>query len=113
MGKDLPDRPPRRTTKRRSKGNRDKRLNPCARIPRCFRSRHRPRYPAKTERLQSPARQNSDCSPQKANVCATIDFIPDPCRACSKRARNLRKTDGQSEEHTSELQSPYDLVCRL
>src|SRR5207248_4136228 len=23
------------------------------------------------------------------------------------------RTDGRSEEHTSELQSPYDLVCRL
>src|SRR5207248_11631649 len=25
----------------------------------------------------------------------------------------LLRSDGRSEEHTSELQSPYDLVCRL
>src|SRR5437867_7267112 len=29
------------------------------------------------------------------------------------RARDARQRDGRSEEHTSELQSPYDLVCRL
>src|SRR6266516_5990355 len=29
---------------------------------------------------------------------------PNPCR---------RRSDRRSEEHTSELQSPYDLVCRL
>src|SRR5437867_7322867 len=26
---------------------------------------------------------------------------------------NYRRDDERSEEHTSELQSPYDLVCRL
>src|SRR5438094_5020120 len=34
----------------------------------------------------------------------------------SRRGRNHREGDppsGRSEEHTSELQSPYDLVCRL
>src|SRR5207248_8227945 len=29
------------------------------------------------------------------------------------RARRLRVPGSRSEEHTSELQSPYDLVCRL
>src|SRR5437867_5187341 len=28
-------------------------------------------------------------------------------------ALGLESADGRSEEHTSELQSPYDLVCRL
>src|ERR1039457_3821021 len=28
-------------------------------------------------------------------------------------SRNERKCDQRSEEHTSELQSPYNLVCRL
>src|SRR5207248_8263994 len=28
-------------------------------------------------------------------------------------ARRIRIDKGRSEEHTSELQSPYDLVCRL
>src|SRR5207248_6170265 len=37
--------------------------------------------------------------------------------ACLLRRAHLRLVDGarleRSEEHTSELQSPYDLVCRL
>src|SRR2546426_7812038 len=32
-----------------------------------------------------------------------------PCRQCSKRGRPCPR----SEEHTSELQSPCNLVCRL
>src|SRR5437867_9991584 len=47
------------------------------------------------------------------------------CKSCLSRKTNLctaiRETQGKgvmpdgtrSEEHTSELQSPYDLVCRL
>src|SRR5207248_11012157 len=31
----------------------------------------------------------------------------------SPRASSDRSCEGRSEEHTSELQSPYDLVCRL
>src|SRR5207248_7574067 len=30
-----------------------------------------------------------------------------------RRAKRSRANDERSEEHTSELQSPYDLVCRL
>src|SRR5438094_7640086 len=39
----------------------------------------------------------------------------DPCRAAARRAARTgaRRTPARSEEHTSELQSPYDLVCRL
>src|SRR6266516_6756165 len=33
--------------------------------------------------------------------------------ARSRRTRRPRPRPGRSEEHTSELQSPYDLVCRL
>src|SRR6266516_993765 len=29
------------------------------------------------------------------------------------RGQRIRVTDVRSEEHTSELQSPYDIVCRL
>src|SRR5207248_9740788 len=45
-----------------------------------------------------------------------------PCPKCGKKkARRMLgagaglifKGSGRSEEHTSELQSPYDLVCRL
>src|SRR5437868_12716374 len=41
------------------------------------------------------------------------------CTACHARARNSEKTSDillpaiRSEEHTSELQSRFDLVCRL
>src|SRR5207248_7979686 len=39
-----------------------------------------------------------------------------PARRGESRApgsRGPRRAGGRSEEHTSELQSPYDLVCRL
>src|SRR5437867_6723947 len=43
-------------------------------------------------------------------ICAP----PPRARAPSPRGRRARQTgDGRSEEHTSELQSPYELVCRL
>src|SRR5207248_10929056 len=35
------------------------------------------------------------------------------CRAGTRRAAEHEGICGRSEEHTSELQSPYDLVCRL
>src|SRR5207248_9797867 len=37
------------------------------------------------------------------------DFTPSICR----RRKVPAERDDRSEEHTSELQSPYDLVCRL
>src|SRR5437867_4510486 len=36
-----------------------------------------------------------------------------PLRSLRRRPRPSGTTDIRSEEHTSELQSPYDLVCRL
>src|SRR5438094_5736799 len=36
-----------------------------------------------------------------------------PRRASRDRVRPWRGLQARSEEHTSELQSPYDLVCRL
>src|SRR5437867_11622910 len=41
----------------------------------------------------------------RASRCATGRTAP--CRAAGAAGRS------RSEEHTSELQSPYDLVCRL
>src|SRR6478735_12243027 len=35
------------------------------------------------------------------------------CRARSATSRSARVTSSRSEEHTSELQSPCNLVCRL
>src|SRR5256885_8406595 len=40
-------------------------------------------------------------------VLSTIAYTP------SSRERNRRKSRHRSEEHTSELQSPCNLVCRL
>src|SRR5207248_9497964 len=40
---------------------------------------------------------------------AFIRFLPSFCFSSSLRFREMSR----SEEHTSELQSPYDLVCRL
>src|SRR5207248_8033051 len=37
-------------------------------------------------------------------------FVHDPA---ALETAPLAGPDGRSEEHTSELQSPYDLVCRL
>src|SRR2546426_11668955 len=37
-----------------------------------------------------------------------LTFFPDPVSGAS-----YQPTDGRSEEHTSELQSPCNLVCRL
>src|SRR5688572_32498151 len=38
---------------------------------------------------------------------------PSPCRAGSIGRRNWRCSQNRSEEHTSELQSQSNLVCRL
>src|SRR5690349_23082521 len=35
------------------------------------------------------------------------------CRVTSRERKHLRMLDARSEEHTSELQSRRDLVCRL
>src|SRR5207248_10808595 len=35
------------------------------------------------------------------------------CQCWHPSAPRLMGADGRSEEHTSELQSPYDVVCRL
>src|SRR5207248_9771704 len=36
-----------------------------------------------------------------------------PRRRLAPRGRRTDRREDRSEEHTSELQSPYDLVCRL
>src|SRR5437867_8115244 len=45
---------------------------------------------------------------------ASLGFFRDPERDVPVVPNGaLAPADGRSEEHTSELQSPYDLVCRL
>src|SRR5207248_10086567 len=50
-----------------------------------------------------------------SSIAATFRFADDPTGAGQTLPRRpSEKTDcARSEEHTSELQSPYDLVCRL
>src|SRR5712664_4448012 len=43
----------------------------------------------------------------------TLFRSPDPGRRLSTRTEGARPWNGRSEEHTSELQSRSDLVCRL
>src|SRR5207248_9700270 len=40
-------------------------------------------------------------------------IVPEFVEESSHKKRGRRSEVGRSEEHTSELQSPYDLVCRL
>src|SRR5207248_10622637 len=62
----------------------------------------------------------TSCSPGTASSCPrarTSATTATPrstsrARSCSPSA-TFRRTRIRSEEHTSELQSPYDLVCRL
>src|SRR5947208_12295663 len=47
-----------------------------------------------------------------ATVCGA-DASPSPCACTTHGARMTEPTAMRSEEHTSELQSPDHLVCRL
>src|SRR5207248_10206029 len=40
-----------------------------------------------------------------------VEFSPE--RHCGQGTEGIARAADRSEEHTSELQSPYDLVCRL
>src|SRR5207248_11755815 len=51
----------------------------------------------------------SDRSPRPIRM-STLTLVSVSTSAC---ARSVRSRPTRSEEHTSELQSPYDLVCRL
>src|SRR5207248_11763495 len=57
----------------------------------------------------------SRCSPS-LRICSEMPSKRDrkmPFRRCAGTVTQRRKGIFRSEEHTSELQSPYDLVCRL
>src|SRR5207247_10537331 len=56
-----------------------------------------------------PARTPTDCP--STTTSPTAPAFPDPSR--SANATGLEKLGQRSEEHTSELQSRVDLVCRL
>src|SRR5256885_3636589 len=65
-------------------------------------------------RSASRARSRLPCASTPGN-CGSSGYPPPPYRprrACASRSRSPRRY-GRSEEHTSELQSPCNLVCRL
>src|SRR5437867_9918455 len=51
-------------------------------------------------------------NPRRRYACLTGDLLDGPIDP-RIRLRGDRTAIARSEEHTSELQSPYDLVCRL
>src|SRR5207248_4091280 len=63
-----------------------------------------------------PTRRSSDlsasassrCSPREPNARVSV-----PSSSMARSSRCGPTSVRRSEEHTSELQSPYDLVCRL
>src|SRR5207249_9312309 len=64
-------------------------------------------------RIGRPRRRGTSARPAGCRACRTCPShssarLPSSAPACRRRARSNR-----SEEHTSELQSRFDLVCRL
>src|SRR5260370_16170141 len=56
----------------------------------------------------------SPCAPKPPSITATISASAGVCAICRSCAKSvLRPTAARSEEHTSELQSHLNLVCRL
>src|SRR5207248_9944761 len=53
------------------------------------------------------------CKPGPAQSPPSTARSPSPWMTSSSSAAALPVSPARSEEHTSELQSPYDLVCRL
>src|SRR5207248_10300798 len=59
-----------------------------------------------------PTRRSSDLTSPSGSLAATLPAQSGP-RKSMRSMRGRSSTRLRSEEHTSELQSPYDLVCRL
>src|SRR5690348_18513550 len=73
-----------------------------------------------------PTRRSSDLDPAQypqiaASSCAELNriYLTNPCVRAPRGRRSVRLSRGfprcaaRSEEHTSELQSPVHIVCRL
>src|SRR5258708_21980516 len=53
-------------------------------------------------------------APPRPRVARMVQSLPRPARQGEVRVRaDAHRADARSEEHTSELQSPDHLVCRL
>src|SRR5207248_3711558 len=76
-----------------------------------------------TTLFRSPAPPPAGCRPRaRPDIARRASWSPGaprrahggPCRTAPPRpSADERRSSARSEEHTSELQSPYDLVCRL
>src|SRR5206468_6204931 len=73
-------------------------------LPISRRSRHRSAGPATAAGSPPTGRGSCACTPRGESICASC------CAAAAARADRF---PARSEEHTSELQSRSDLVCRL
>src|SRR5207248_10249282 len=61
----------------------------------------------------APARRYSAARRSRGRPRAADDWSPSRGSGCARSDNSMDPRRGRSEEHTSELQSPYDLVCRL
>src|SRR5207249_11165726 len=69
-----------------------------------------PRRPTDGPRRSAPPRRQSNASPAHPLIAALRPARPGAGARARRRARAVL---ARSEEHTSELQSRFDLVCRL
>src|SRR5438094_2015058 len=64
--------------------------------------------PSSAASLLSTCDADSTCRPRRASMT-----LPSWSKSPSLPREDVWMISSRSEEHTSELQSPYDLVCRL
>src|SRR5207249_7020421 len=63
--------------------------------------------------LTSPSTRTTGCSPARTGKAPGSPPGRAPCSAPCSAPWSAKGSPGRSEEHTSELQSRFDLVCRL
>src|SRR5207248_9479519 len=76
-----------------------------------------------TQLIQEALRASTDVRGAEARLTSTrasrrlaaFDLAPTitAIGSATRQRQSIAQIPGRSEEHTSELQSPYDLVCRL
>src|SRR5690348_17782627 len=76
-----------------------------------FRSRRRERRAARGARVQDPLHERAHRPGRHPRRRRPL--IPRPLHRHERERREARDEGERSEEHTSELQSPVHLVCRL
>src|SRR5205807_9865090 len=61
----------------------------------------------------SPSRLVSRCATGDPSISSPSIYAPSSCKVVGAASHSPRRVNRRSEEHTSELQSPCNLVCRL